>query len=218
MLQYKNNKNKIFFFNIFKNKIISYEFADTILKYFYSNEETLLIDRFTYFVQNIEERYINVKILEQIDFSKDINILNSVQMIDLFTNIKTFDWIYDNIFENILWGLFINTSEFYQKRVTIVYLISYILSQYINSDMKSNPKFLNLLSWVVSIFDPQHEVDKITVYDKIVALPGFIDCCKIPNNPLITSTQRVLKDIISKYGDEMLPYDMMDYIKKLNLL
>jgi hypothetical protein len=218
MMTYKNNKNKIFFFNYFKSKIITYEYADTILKYFYSHDDSLLIERFTFFVENIEEKLINIKILENIDLSKDINILNAIQMIDLFVNLKNSDWIYDNIFEIILWNLFINSSEYHQKRVTIVLLVGYILSKYINVEMKPHDKLSKILNWVLSVFEPQHEAQHITVYDKIAALPGLIDLCKNVLNPLFPIVQRVLRDIIAKYGDEIIPYDMMDYIKKLNLI
>ena len=169
-------------------------------------------------MNTIEEKMINIKILEKIDLSKDINILNAIQMIDLFVNVKTFDWICDNIFENILWSLFINTSEYHQKRVTIIFLISYILSKYINVEMKPNDKLSKLLNWILSVFEPQHEAEHITVYDKLVALPGFIDLCKNVYNPLFAIVQRVIREIISKYGDDIIPYDMMDYIKKLNLI
>jgi hypothetical protein len=213
ILAFKNNKNKILFFSNFKNKIITNEIADTVLKYFYSFDDNMLMERFNYFIDNIAYNDLNVKILEQIDFSKDLNILNTIQLIDFMANVTTFDWIYDNIFDKVLWSLFLSDQ---QKRVTIVFFISYILSLYIDIEMLSNEKSLRLMNWVVSVFDPKFDAEKISVYEKIVALSGFLECCKL-DYQISQNVKRVLSDIISKYGDDIIPFDMMEYIKKINL-
>jgi hypothetical protein len=218
---YETNSNKLYFFNTFKTKILTVNMANILydLLIAESDNNNIIINHFNNIIVNIQDNItLDENNIDTVDLSKDIQFLEVIQMIDISFEIKTLDWIYDELFTERLWIYFANSRENSLKRVAIIFYISYILSKFVVKDSNfQNEKTKFLTNWIVSIFDPNDNIEnRITVYEKLAALSGFIECCKI-DVQMIMNVQRVIALITETYSESIIPKDLLENFIRLGL-
>jgi hypothetical protein len=211
LASYNNNVNRLYFFNSYKMNIITENIASLLYELLGNvNSDDAVLSLLYKTLEGMEDRSLSDG--AQLDLSKDLRILEVIQIIDICFRIRGLDWIDRYIFDT-LWKYFIALKAGSLKRTIVIYYISYILSTIATGAV--NDIFLKIYTWISKILDQNTDAN-ISVYDKIAALSGFVELAKY--DPVILNTvQMVIHSMVNTYTSEILPSDLLDNLTKLGI-
>jgi hypothetical protein len=220
------NINKIYFFDFYINKIITFyilNFMEGIIdKWEDSQDETeILISSLSNKILELDDTIeLKESNNDKINFAGDIRYLEIVQMLHICFLIKDSDWVFINIFQNVLWNQFLNTQEESQKRVGIIFFISMVYNHLVMKDTQLEKQSTKeIMGWVFSIINPTFTEQKISLYDRVAALSEFIDTPMVKFDPSVHSIiSSVVNNLLANSNRENFPEDFLEKIKKMNLI
>lgn len=214
--------NSFYFISLYKTRIISEEIFKFIFSLYSENSneiDSIIRAKIEEKINKIDgELLLSVEKKDKINLNSNILYLHIYQIILLTFSIRDPLWVYQNIFEKILWKEFINSKNSSAKRAYIIYYASFIFYLSIKNDHDNSPKdqIMNEFGWLYSLYNPQGEFEeKISFYDKICALSWVVDSAIITmyEKPQ-KNAKEVVKAMIEKYGIEVFPADFVGIIKK----
>jgi hypothetical protein len=220
---YQKNFNKIYFLSEYKFKIITYDFVEFLRKYFSeNNNQTSKHEVILSFLKNkfsfIKKSQLSEIDKDKINFASDIVYLEIYQCL-LFTLkiVDDYQWIFGNIFKNILWNEFVNSKEQTQSRSAIIFYVSFLFSFFYSKNqpgLELKEETGEMAGWLGWIFNSNNSQggEKITIYDKICALSYLIDIFKHQKeDPMIKTAIQLCKENTS----EIIPEDFLNKVSKL---
>ena len=238
----EDNKNKVYFFLYYKNTLISNRIFNFILSIYpretYDDNKTdeEIISKFNVLFNSIpDNQELKIEIpnfpeeyKSSIKFNSNLFYLEIFQALCIIVEIKDIKWIAENIFTNILWKNFQNSSKDSLKRALSIYYTSLLFYLCLKAGIKNHGsenlleqlEFSRIYGWLYSIYNPQIQFENfIGFYEKICALSWIVESpIMTMSTKVFESIKEVVNNIICEKKESLCPSDFLEKIKKLKLM
>lgn len=219
----KDNAHKVYFIMKFKQRIICEELFNLLIKvYSYDNfkeieTQTQIGDDILHRVNTLMQTFINTN-----KYSNDINLndvfhLEMLQLITLCFRFKPPDWVYNYIFDNIIWKNLNVVQNDVNKRALLLYYSSYYfyLATRIDDSFDADKKFLRVYMCFYSIFAN----NVFNIHDKVLSMCWIAETSFVTANATARNTfQTAVDTLVSTFGVDKLPNDFVNVLKQSNFI
>ena len=219
----KDNAHKVYFIMKFKQRIICEELFNLLIKvYSYDNfkeieTQTQIGDDILHRINTLMQTFINNN-----KYSNDINLndvfhLEMLQLITLCFRFKPPDWVYNYVFDNIIWKNLNVVQNDVNKRVLLLYYSSYYfyLATRIDDSFDADKKFLRVYMCFHSIFAN----NVFSIHDKVLLMCWIAETSFVTTNASAKNTFQTAVDmLVSTFGVDKLPNDFVNVLKQSNFI
>ena len=155
-------------------------------------------------------------------YSNDINLndvfhLEMLQLITLCFRFKPPDWVYNYIFDNIIWKNLNVVQNDVNKRALLLYYSSYYfyLATRIDDSFDADKKFLRVYMCFYSIFAN----NVFNIHDKVLSMCWIAETSFVTANATARNTfQTAVDTLVSTFGVDKLPNDFVNVLKQSNFI
>ena len=219
----KDNAHKVYFIMKFKHRIICEEVFNLIMKvYSYDNfkeieTQTQIGDDILRRVYALMEMFLNKN-----EYSAGINLndlfhLEMLQLITLCFRFKPPDWVYNYVFDNVIWKSLTVVQNDVNKRALLLYYSSYYfyLATTIDDSFDADKKYLKVYICFHSIFAG----NVFNINDKVLSMCWIAETSFITTNASAKNTfQTAVDTLVSTNGVDKLPNDFVNVLKQSNFI
>ena len=219
----KDNGHKVYFIMKFKQRIICEEVFKLLLRV-YSYADFKEIETQTQIGEDILRRVraLMDQFVKQNEYSNGINLnelfhLEMLQLITLCFRFKPPDWVYNYVFDNIIWKSLTVVQNDVNKRALLLYYSSYYfyLATAVDDSFDADKKYLKVYVCFRSIFAG----DVFNLNDKVLSMCWIAETNFVTANASAKNTfQAAVDALVSTFGVEKLPNDFVSVLKRSNFI